>query len=328
MRVAIIGAGISGLACAEVLVAQGLQVRLFDKGRGPGGRMATRRTETPAGEVSFDHGAQFFTVRDPVFAACVRGWARQGLVAQWPEASHCAGSDAWVGVPGMNALPRAIAQGHDIAQGALVRGLARAACGGWRIILEHGSDGPFDAVVVALPAEQAAGLLGLCDLDMARLAVESPSEPCWAAMLAFCAPVAAPSVIENTGPIRWAARNSAKPGRSGPEAWIVHATTEWTRANLEQPADRVAEALSSALGTAAGAALPGTLSAVAHRWRYARSGNAGRGFAWSSKQRLGACGDWLAGPRIEAAWLSGHQLGEAIARQASVPMIPPVAIVR
>ena len=52
MRTAVIGAGMAGMACAEVLVQAGWAVDLFDKGRGPGGRMSTRRITTAAGEAS------------------------------------------------------------------------------------------------------------------------------------------------------------------------------------------------------------------------------------------------------------------------------------
>ena len=64
MRIGIVGAGMAGLACAEELTRLGHAVLLFDKGRGPGGRMSTRRIQTSAGEAYFDHGAQYFTVRD------------------------------------------------------------------------------------------------------------------------------------------------------------------------------------------------------------------------------------------------------------------------
>ena len=65
MRIAIVGAGLAGLSCAQALRAGGADVQLFDKGRGVGGRMATRRVDTPLGPATFDHGAQFLTAHDP-----------------------------------------------------------------------------------------------------------------------------------------------------------------------------------------------------------------------------------------------------------------------
>ena len=111
MSIGIVGAGIAGLSCAERLQAAGHAVRVFDKGRGAGGRMATRRVALPSGDVAFDHGAQYFTARDPHFATMVAEWHASGVVAPWPSA----GDDAWVGTPGMNAVVKAMAQPLAVA---------------------------------------------------------------------------------------------------------------------------------------------------------------------------------------------------------------------
>ena len=63
--VVVIGAGIAGLIAAGELKRAGLHVLVLDKGRGVGGRIATRRI----GGATFDHGAQFITQRNPRFAA-------------------------------------------------------------------------------------------------------------------------------------------------------------------------------------------------------------------------------------------------------------------
>lgn len=158
MNFAIIGAGMSGLACAEALSTAGHTVALFDKGRAAGGRMATRRLQTSLGEVTIDHGAQYFTARDPAFQHLVREWQDLGIAAPWPPA----GPDAWIGVPGMNALMKWMASAHCVTRGHLATGLIRRP-GGWGLVGEAGETGPFDAVVLAIPAEQAANILALHD---------------------------------------------------------------------------------------------------------------------------------------------------------------------
>ena len=90
--VAIIGAGIAGLSCADALTAEGWQVTLFDKGRKAGGRMASRRLETPHGEASFDFGAQYFTVRDAGFAAESRAGPHRALPCAGPMRATMHGS--------------------------------------------------------------------------------------------------------------------------------------------------------------------------------------------------------------------------------------------
>ncbi|MDE2621048.1 MAG: NAD(P)-binding protein [Sphingomonadales bacterium] len=312
-EVAIIGAGLAGLACAEALVAAGYRVALFDKARGPGGRMSTRRVATPLGEASFDHGAQYFTARDPGFQAVVAGWAQAGLADRWPAA----GAEAWVGVPGMNAPVRHMAAAHDVRWSTRIDALTRTA-GGWQLEGDGLPGGPvFPTVVVALPAEQAAILLEPWDAAMAAQAAATTSAPCWTVMLALAAPLPTATVtLRDRGAIGWAARNSAKPGRTGPETWVIQASPDWSRAQLEAEPARVVQSLAAGLSEALGAAIPEPVHATAHRWRYARSGALGGGFLHNGAQGLGACGDWLIGPRVEAAWLSGTLLGQHLAAGA------------
>lgn len=303
-RIAIVGAGLSGLSCAGSLCLAGAEVQLFDKARGPGGRMSTRRVETPLGTVSFDHGAQYFTARGDGFRAEVARWAAEGLAAPWPAA----GPEAWVGVPSMNTAVKALAEGQSIAWSTVVEALSRDG-EAWRLKTPEGLSGPFDCVVLALPAEQAAALLSGWDADLSARAAASRTDPCWTVMAAFGErlPVAADTLDED-GVLGWAARNSAKPGRGGPEAWVLQAGADWSRHHLEDPAEAVGPALLAAFGERIGAPPPEPVALQAHRWRYARS-SAGSDLAlWSGAAQLGCCGDWLAGPRIECAWDSGQAL--------------------
>ncbi len=306
MRYAIIGAGMAGLACADALVAAGHSAVLFDKGRGPGGRMATRRLQTPLGEVAFDHGAQYLTAREPGFRALVGAWYDQGIAAPWPSA----GADAWIGVPGMSAIVKQMASVHSVHWDHLITGMARRH-NQWWLMDKAGEIGPFDAVVLAIPAEQAAAILSLHDFAMARIALLARSQPCWTAMLVFDQPlVGGAQVIRNQQDIGWAARNSAKPGRKGPEAWVVQGTRCWSQANIEAAPDDVSAMLCAALSDALGVPIPQPVAAVSHRWRYALSAGTGDGALWNPNIGLGVCGDWLLGPRIECAWLSGRMLAE------------------
>lgn len=308
MKFAIIGAGMAGLACADTLRDAGHAVALFDKGRGPGGRMSTRRMATELGEVSFDHGAQYFTAHDPAFARLVASWDERGIAHAWPAA----GKDAWVGAPGMNAIIREMARTHAVTWGGLVTSLARRR-GEWWLVGKEGETGPFDAVVVAVPAEQAAAILSLHDFAMARIALRARSQPCWTGMFVFDRPLDdLPPVLRRCGAIAWAARNSAKPGRSGPEAWVVQASQGWTAERIDEPQEDVAAMLLAELAKAAACPVPRPVAATAHRWRYALSAGTGDGALWNAGIRLGVCGDWLLGPRVECAWLSGRTLATSV----------------
>ena len=121
MKIGIIGAGLAGLTAARGLAKAGHALVLFDKARGPGGRMSTRRTETGQGMAYFDHGAQYFTVRDAGFAETVARWEVEGVAARWAAA----GDNAWVGTPGMNAIIKAEAAGHDVRWNCRIERIVR-----------------------------------------------------------------------------------------------------------------------------------------------------------------------------------------------------------
>ena len=160
----IIGGGMAGLSAATALAAVGQRIIVLDKGRGPGGRMAARRAEIGGEQVGFDHGAQYFTARDPAFREAVAAWEAAGVAARWPAA----GEDAWVGTPGMNACVKAMAETLDVRWGVRAERLERDGAV-WRIAT---GDQSFTAatVLVAVPAEQAAVLLAETAPELAALA--------------------------------------------------------------------------------------------------------------------------------------------------------------
>ena len=132
-------------------------------------------------------------------------------------------------------------------------------------------------------------------------------------MLAYSEPVAvAQNCWRGEDIIGWAARNNSKPGRIGPESWVVQASPDWSSAYVEAEPETVAAALKNALSNLLGVALPPCVGESTHRWRFARSGAEGSGAIFDRDRHLGLCGDWLLGPRVEAAWLSGTALAEQI----------------
>lgn len=305
-HIAIIGAGMAGLAAARRLAAAGHSVTLFDKSRGLGGRMATRRVDA----LRFDHGAQYFTARGARFREQVATWLAQGQVAEWFEG-------AFVGTPGMTAPARMMAAGLATVTGCQIATLARGGRG-WRLHAAEGSvatpdaDG-FDVVILAVPAPQAIPLaasagVALPGVERVRYA------PCWALMLGYDGPVLADTHLRpSDDAVAWIARNASKPGRdAGHETVVVHATPAWSRAHLEVPPEIAAAALLARFEATTGVSRqPGFVAA--HRWRYALVEQPlGEACIWHEDVGLGACGDWCLGPRIEAAFDSGEAVAQAV----------------
>lgn len=328
-RIAVIGAGIAGLACGRELQARGAQVTLFDKGTVPGGRATTRITE----HGNFDHGAQYFTVQNHRFDSEVATWLRDGVARRWPGRvvafsdgrmiEKAMSVERHVGAPGMNDLGRHLAASLDIRLSTKIEHVS--ASGGRRGLWHvHPSDGRelavggFDALVVALPSPQAAALLkGHTELVAPMLTVQWV--PCWAGMLALARPSGAgfDGAFINDDPILgWVARDSGKPDRlavsSVAERWVLHAKPRWSQEYLEMEPAQAGQWLLRAFSARIGRALkPRWLAA--HRWRFATPVNPlSQPFLWDARKHIGACGDWCNGPRVEGAFLSGIALAEAI----------------
>jgi predicted NAD/FAD-dependent oxidoreductase len=342
LQIAILGAGLAGLACAQALQAAGAAVTVFEKSRGPGGRATTKRVTLADASLAFDQGPPCFTAQTPEFATQVQAWARQGVVAEWPAASAALEQTAWVGTPGMQALGKHLAQGVTVLAQQRVTQIQREFTLGaphprWRLVwrdealADHRTE-LFDAVVVATPAEQAVSLLAPVS-DAAPLAAHVRSEACWAVMLAFDQPTGLaadwwePSADSG---FALAVRDSAKPGQTlrpgtagvAAERWVLHASAAWSQAHLLAAPDAVTAQALAAL-RAGNPALPGPSFSAAHRWRYSQPANPIRlTHVWQPQRRLGVCGDWLGNANwqgVERAWTSGTALASAM--QAMLPKI-------
>lgn len=302
-RVGIVGAGIAGLACAGQLLRHGISSTLFDKGSRVGGRLSTLHLDGKA----WDFGAQYLEPDGGEFAAEVERWRRAEVIDSWPS-----GPDgALVGVPAMSSLVQHLAQDHAVHFSSHVQSIDGRS-GAWTLTGPHMTAGAFEAVILAIPAEQAAPLLSLHDLHLAREAAAVRSRPCWSVMVGFAAPLIGPDFIRRSGAVAWAARNSSKPGRPTEECWVIQASAQWSESNLERDRESVADTLLDAFAAICDQSLPRVTFLKAHRWRFAECHGHASQPLWNPRLRLGACGDWTLGPRIADAWQSGTILANRI----------------
>ena len=295
--VIIIGAGMAGLACARRLADAGMAPVVLDKGRGIGGRVATRR----AGELQFDHGAQYVKAYGSGFAAVLAALQTAGSVAKWGDGT---GRHHNVGVPGMSAIPKALGVGLDIRPNTQVARLEPQA-DGW---LLHLGEGTLHAarVVVTVPAPQVAGLLGadhplVAALDAVQIA------PCLTLMAAVTAPAPFITRKDADDPLSWIAQDSTKPGRPQEQTlWVAQAGAALSQAHLEDDPTTLTDRMLPLLCDRLGVSLGQVTHATTHRWRYARvTQPRSQPFLRSDDASLYLGGDWCLGPRVEAAWDSG-----------------------
>ncbi|GGE53258.1 hypothetical protein GCM10007276_32880 [Agaricicola taiwanensis] len=309
-HVAIIGAGIAGLACGRRLTEAGCTVVIYERNPGLGGRCGTCRIDG----MVFDHGAQYATAQSDAFRSYLMAARERDQAARWPEEEHERQDDreAYVGIPGMSTLAGGLAPGADVRLKTEVTSLLHTAKG-WAVGLANGdAEGCFSSVVLAVPAPRAISLLPEHPfrqrLETVRYA------PCWAGLAAFGEALEVPDIVETGGPIQWAARNNSKRGRPDVECWVMHASVPWSRDRLEEEESVIALELLETFGMQIGGTLPQTLHLSAHRWRHARVEHPlGEDFLHDEEWGIGVCGDGCIGPRVESAFLSGDALGRAMA---------------
>ena len=344
--VAIIGAGVSGLACARTLAGAGVQVTLFDEGHAVGGRLATRREEAQ----TFDLGAQYFTARDDRFLRVARAWRDAGVASPWEgrivalerEGGALRATDPLtrlVGTPDMSALARDLAIGLEVKRAHRVERISRI---GDELVLSGtsaegallgpraGGDPPprelgrYAQVLVCVPADQAAPLLAPVCPSLAAEAASVSLAPCVAlgvadddddalAALPFDGAFVGRDDASSRSLLAWVARDSSKPGRPRGERWVLHATEAWSRAARDEAPEAITEAMLAELSRlfALGPLRPERT--VLRRWVYARAPRPlTRGALFDVDASVGVGGDWLAGGRVEGAFLSGVALAERV----------------
>lgn len=323
--IAVIGAGLAGLTLARELAGQA-EVTLFEKARGLGGRMSTRRQD----DRQWDHGAQFFTARSRAFRQLLAPHIAAGTVAEWHPNLTTLSPDKppfkrpwfephYVAVPGMNALLKAMAAGQEVRLQTRVAHLRRRP-DGWQLFDEQDGDlGTFDRVVSSAPLPQTRELLGPHLAEPDALAPYAMA-PCYALLLAVDAAAlpAWDAARVNHAPLRWIAFNHRLPGRGPAGSVVAHSTPEWAREHLEHDQDWVQQQLTESFLALTGLPARAIAGARLHRWRYALSNEPaepGEGYVLDPQTGLAACGDWCLGGRVEAAFLSGRALARALSRR-------------
>ncbi len=317
----IIGAGIAGLTAARVLLNTQYPALVLDKGRSVGGRMATRRI----GQGQADHGAQFFSVRDPVFRAAVDQWLSVGLIFEWSRGwSDGSASGTRDGHPryaahdGMNAITRYLADGINTRVGVEIASIAHGA-DGWQLTDKHGVIFDAHGLILTTPVPQSIKLLdaGGVSLNTSdRAALDAIHyDPCIAGMIWIDGDINLPApggLQRPDAPISWVADNKAK-GLSPHTLMTAHINPEYSRTYYDATDDDIITFLRAELTPILGAQ-PDIREIQVKRWRYSQPQTTypDRCLIARDLPTLIFAGDAFGGPRVEGAFLSGTAAGEAL----------------
>lgn len=316
----IIGAGMSGLIAAHTLHSAGWKVMVLDKGRGVGGRMATRRIN----QARFDHGAQFFTVRDARFGKFVAEWQAASVVTEWSkgfprpgEVYVDDGHPRYRGIPSMTAVAKHLSLNLDVRTSMRVQ---RVAITGdlWNVETDEGVQLKAPHLLLSMPVPQALALLaagGVQLPDSTQVALASIGyDPCFAVLAVLDGPssIPPPGAIQIDGElIRWIADNTQK-GVS-PDAWAVtiHASADFTREHFDTDVDTVAQQL---IGEAQDWLGSPVREYQVQRWRYSQPLEPyPERFVYTEIPPFVAfTGDAFGASRVEGAALSGLAAADAL----------------
>jgi len=321
-RIAIIGAGLAGLTLSREL-SDIADIRVFDKARGVGGRMATRYTE----RFYFDHGTQFFTARNPDFTNFIKPIIASGDIAEWKgkiitlEADKKPTKSIWfephyVAVPSMNSLCKKLSENVNVTLNTEIAPLNEKQEDIWHIFDKDGTAlGCFDWVISTAPPVQTARLFGdFLDSDAALR--QSKLLGCYTLMIGFNRPWDKQWIAANIrdNPLQWLAVNSTKPGRDTKVTCLVaNSHHEWAEEHINDEVDAVQTYLVKQLNYLTDIDFSDCDYISTHRWRYANLAVRQPLNPYFDNQfKLASAGDWCAASRVEDVWLAAHRLAGLI----------------
>lgn len=324
LPVVVVGGGISGISCARTLVAAGFPVKVLDRGRRLGGRMAVRTESLVAGRHAVDIGASYFTVRDERFREVVAGWEAAGLARRWTDTFHLlapegrlgttTGLPRWAATGGLRSLVEHLADGLDVEQ---VNEVEEVDVEGDRLTVDGE---PARAVVLAMPDPQAIDLLPepvAKWLGLDRGLEWAPVISVWAAWGERWWPELDGAFVDGSPILSWLADDGRRRGDDAP-VLVAHTTSVFAAGRLEDPGSAVQPVLEELAGLFGVERFPEPELARAHRWSLASPLHPHAESFGLHPALVGVCGDgWGERARIEQAYLSGLLLAQSLAARLS-----------
>ncbi len=325
--VIIVGAGLSGLVAANALAAAGRSSIVLDKGRSPGGRLATRRMAGQDGRTArLDHGAQFFTVRSPDFAEVVHEWRRSGVVREWCRGFSAAGDGypRYCAEAGMSTIAKLLAATADVTCDAEIHSLA-GYDGRLSLAADDGRRWESDAVILTAPVPQS---LALCENGWLPLPEQAEASlravtyaPCFALLVTLDGPGAVPypggvqaAVPDDEGSLFSFVGDNLAKGISDVPALTFHANDAFSTSRFDDDPDVVHRELLDAARSYFGDAR--VVGSELKRWKFARPLAGHHGSSLPVEPIPGTtlvfAGDAFGAAKVEGAALSGLAAAEAV----------------
>lgn len=323
-HIAIIGAGFSGAALCQRLINADLDVTLFEKSRGTGGRLASCLIKN----ISADLGAPFFTAKSSAFKTWLEN---QACIAHWRPNTHLFNGqqlgyrDFYVASPRQSAITRQLIQGATLLSTTAVSNIRTEQDNlTSKVILRSQTGNPlgsFDAAIITAPAQQAEPLLeAIPSIARQTKAIQHSSSWVLVTQVHSSTPLEK-NLISGEHPILSRCVNdSLKPGRTEKNTksiWVIEANESWSGQHLQCDVDNITIQMKEAFAALlpAGSRIE-TLRC--HRWLYSRYNKTDLGFLWDITTNIGACGDWLSTGDVEGAWTSAQRMADELINHFTV----------
>ena len=320
-KVAVIGAGLAGLNLARLL-SDDAEVVVFEKSDKLCGRMATHESN----QFSFDHGAQFFTAKNPTFKSFVKELEAESVIAQWNarfvelEPINMESQRTWdsefphyVGIPAMNSIGKHLAKNLDVRFNQLITGIKKIQLS-WFVETTDSAYGPFDWVVVTIPAEQARDILP--EMFYPKMHLQDVTmQPCFALMLGYDKPKYFDwdAAFVSQSILSWVSINSSKPNRGEPFTVVAMSKNDWACENFDRQESFVIAEMLAELERISEKKLDDAAYLKLKRWKYANAFRKDEPLELiDSASQLACCGDWCISGRVESAFMSSVTLAKKL----------------
>ena len=332
----VIGAGISGATAARMLGEYGGKVLVLEKARGSGGRLASKRIRTEAGdELAFDLGCESFGAQTGTFRSALQEWESVGLVHRLQREGN--GQPLWVGASRNSALTRAMLGDLPVAFGVRVTEITYQD-GVWQLQAIRGDNEirqyAARSLILSAPAQQTRDLLPNGHPFIEKLA-PAVIRPQWVVVLAVPRRADFSRGLQELGRIKslrampeqdaidvisFESEKPSRPANNDFDIYQIQLTSQWTENRIDWPREQVLNALIDELEAQTGCASKFEAAHV-HRWLYAFSGGAASEHSYLlDDSGLGVCGDYFCASGkhdgVESAYLSGRRLAEACIARA------------
>ena len=319
IKIAIIGAGLSGLSAASLLNNYA-DITIFEKARGVSGRMSTRRSEP----YFFDHGAQYFTARTKPFQDFIEPLINQGIIEIWnpryvkfdrneiiERKNWSEEEPRYIGIPRMNEIAKFLAKGINVKINKKISSINHK--GKWELKDDQGIEySGFDLVICATPSVQTTELMPKSFLYYNEIKNIQMSS-CFALMLGFEQelPLEFDAAHVINSELSWIAVNSHKPQRSENFTLIVHSSQKYAENHINDNNEEVMQDLISETSRVIGFDVSLADYKTVHRWLYAnnyKKEQINNIIYLDQKNKLASCGDWCLNGRVEGAFTSAYNL--------------------